>query len=61
MNKIIVSILASIIVCCICSCHKSDVARPATNNFIEDSALAFLDYEVMGTSAQVTISGQEPG
>ena len=56
LNTKIVLVPASIIICCLCSCHKSGITKTSTNNFIEDTSLAFLNYGVMGTSNQVTIN-----
>jgi hypothetical protein len=56
LNTKNVLVPASIIICCLCSCHKSDITRTSTNNFIEDTTLAFLNYGVIGISNQVTIN-----
>ena len=56
LNTKIILVPASIIICCLCSCHKSGITKTSTNNFIEDTSLAFLNYGVMGTSNQITIN-----
>jgi hypothetical protein len=56
MNKKFIWITASMMICFIWSCRKSDMIKTPTNNFNEDTSLAFLNYGVMGTSNQITLN-----
>ena len=55
-NNPILWLAASIGVCYSLACHKSNVPGKGTDNFNEDTSLAFLSFSIAGTNSQVTFN-----